>query len=79
MASAWANIGPDIIDLEIRKSMLRNEICPDFFTFKVFNPIYPPMFDYLTRPEARDDEVWNFKAGLKREEEVDYQVGELLL
>ena len=79
MRNAWANIGPEIIDIEIKKSVLKNEICTDFFTFKVFNPIYPPMLDYLTRDEARQNEPWNFNAGLKREKEVNYQVGELLL
>ena len=52
MFLAWAEINEDQLTLEISKTMLKNEINPKFFTFKVLLPVYPPMRKYLMDDRA---------------------------
>ena len=52
MFLAWAEINEDQLTLEISKTMLKSEINPKFFTFKVLLPVYPPMRKYLMDDRA---------------------------
>ena len=60
MLRAWAQISAKNVEKEVTKSMLKNEVCSDYFTFKVLLPIYPPIKKYFLDEKAYDNKVWNF-------------------
>ena len=59
---AWAQISEEDLTKEITKSMLKNEINPKFFNFRVLLPVYPPLKKYLLEDNAYENEglKWEF-------------------
>ena len=47
LLSAWIFVSEEGLTTEITKALLKNEVYQDFFTFKVFLPVYPPMRERL--------------------------------
>ena len=76
MLRAWGRIPPCNVAKEVTKTMLKAEINQDFFTFKTFLPVYPPLKKYLLEDFARDKDdestKWEFHAHCKEEKKIDY-------
>lgn len=60
------------------KSLLANEVFQDFFTFKVFLPLYPPMRKRLLEDDAYGDMKWDTSLMTKTDRAQQDEVGEIL-
>lgn len=63
---------------EVTKSLLANEVFQDYFTFKVFLPVYPPMRDRLLKDDAYGDLKWDDSLMTKSDHASQDEVGEIL-
>lgn len=79
MLNAWAKISEKDCLFEIEKSMIKNEIDKEHFTFICFLPVFPPMIKYLLDENAYDDHGWTFDGFKKEEMIVNKQINHILM
>ena len=61
MGTGWRDVEPEVLDIEIKHSMIRNEVENSLFAIKFLNKITPDVIDRLTDYHYYSKKKYSFK------------------